>query len=257
MADVVRTHDSAEAARLLKTGGRLRRLAHDMAVDLDAVNVPAPHVPPLRLLLGAVDGDVDGIAVAAAAAVLPGHVDDAIWSGVDRAEYWRQLLHGTGPCGAVLLAQSRLVRDTDGAIAAAVVVTTMPATEWWAGDPWIPEIFVIAPFQGRGLGGLLLGHAVRMCGDAGYQRLGLTVSEGNPARRLYERFGFGHSAGRGSSIWEAHPAGSSVTDPSPVETRTMGASAITRAHLEVLRRVSYASLHAPAAAEARRFDAAG
>ena len=190
MADVLRTHDSAEAARLLATGGRLRRLAHDMAVDLDAVKVPAPHVPPLTLLLEAIDGHVDGIAAAAAAAVLPGHVDDAIWSGVDRAEYWRQLLNGSGPCGAVLPAPSRLVRTTDGAIAAAVVVSRMAATEWWAGDPWIPEIFVVAPFQGRGLGGLLLGHALRMWGGARYQRLGLTVSEGNPARHLYERFGF-------------------------------------------------------------------
>jgi mycothiol synthase len=161
-----------------------------MAVDLKAAEPPKTRGLPTGLRLARLDADIDGIAVAAAAAVPPGHVDFDIWSGVDRFGYWRQLLAGEGPCGSVLPAASCLVRDQDDAIVAALVVTDMPASEWWAGDPWIPEVFVVSGHQGKGIGGLLVGQAVRACVDAGNRRLGLTVSDGNPARHLYERFGF-------------------------------------------------------------------
>ncbi|MGA8634784.1 MAG: GNAT family N-acetyltransferase [Candidatus Dormiibacterota bacterium] len=187
---VVRTHDGIEAARLIAAGGRLRRLAYDMAVDLKTARTPETRPLSAGLHVERLDADIDGIALAAANAVPPSHVDFGIWSGVDRFEYWRQLLAGEGPCGSVLPAASCLVRDQDGAIVAALVVTDMPASEWWAGDPWIPEVFVVSGHQGQGLGGLLVGHAARVCVDGGYGRLGLTVSDGNPARHLYERFGF-------------------------------------------------------------------
>jgi GNAT superfamily N-acetyltransferase len=161
-----------------------------MAVDLSAARVPKPQTTPAGVNLQALDSDVAGIALAASAATLPGHVDFGIWSTVDRTEYWQRLLDGFGPCGPILPGASRILRDAAGAIVGSVVVTEMPAREWWVGGPWIPEIFVTSEFQGRGLGGLLLGHAVRTCVQAGCGRLGLTVSEGNPARHLYERFGF-------------------------------------------------------------------
>jgi GNAT superfamily N-acetyltransferase len=130
------------------------------------------------------------IALSAASATTPDHVDFPVWARMDRVEYWRRLLDGKGPCGAILPEPSRLLRGAGGLIVGAVVVTEMEATGWWAADPWIPELFVVSGFQGRGLGGLLLGHALRACAAAGYERCGLTVSEGNPARHLYERFGF-------------------------------------------------------------------
>lgn len=187
---VVRTHDGVEAARLLAAGGRLRRLARDMAVDLIAARTPEARAVPTDIRLETLGSDIEGIALAAADAVLPGHVDFGVWSGVDRFEYWRQLLAGEGPCGSVLPKASCVVRDQGGAIVGALVVTDMPASEWWAGDPWIPEVFVVSGHQGQGLGGLLVGHAVRACVDGGSRRLGLTVSDRNPARQLYERFGF-------------------------------------------------------------------
>ena len=161
-----------------------------MAVDLRAALTPETRRLPDGFRLETLAPDVDRIALAAADALSPGHVDFGIWSGVDRFEYWRQLLAGEGPCGSVLPAASRLVRDRSGAIAGALVVTEMPASEWWAGGPWIPEVYVVSAHQGQGLGGLLVRHAVRACIDGGYGRLGLTVSDGNPARHLYERFGF-------------------------------------------------------------------
>jgi GNAT superfamily N-acetyltransferase len=187
---LIRTHDSDEAAHLVATGGQLRRVARDMAVDLSTARIPEPGSTPEGLRVEVLGSDSDGIAAAAAAALLPEHVDFGIWSGVDRFRYWRQLLAGQGPCGSVLHAPSRLARDRAGGVVGAVVVTHMAASEWWSGDPWIPEIFVVADFHRRGLGSLLLGHAMRSCSQGGHRRLGLTVSEGNPARNLYERFGF-------------------------------------------------------------------
>ncbi|HVC42170.1 MAG TPA: GNAT family N-acetyltransferase [Candidatus Saccharimonadales bacterium] len=187
---MARTHDSAEAAELLASGGRLRRLAHDMVIDLEAATIPRTAPMPRGMRVETLDGDEASLAIAAAGALTPTHVDFAIWAGVDRAEYWGRLLAGGGPCGPVLPAASRLIRDMDGAIAGAAIVTAMNATDWWTGDPWVPEIFVVSMYQGRGVGGLLLEHALDACARAGDKHLGLTVSQGNPARRLYERFGF-------------------------------------------------------------------
>jgi GNAT superfamily N-acetyltransferase len=162
-----------------------------MVVNIKGARLPAPHAAPTGLLIEALECDVADIAAAAAAATTRDHVDFAIWAGVDRAEYWRLLLNGEGPCGSILPAASRLARRDGGNIVGAAVVTEMKATDWWAaGDPWLPEIFVVPDFQGRGLGAVLLGHALRSCAQAGYERFGLTVSESNPARHLYDRFGF-------------------------------------------------------------------
>jgi GNAT superfamily N-acetyltransferase len=161
-----------------------------MAADLSAAVLPAPRSTPAGIRLEALSADSEAIAAAAAAATLPGHIDFGIWSGVDRAEYWRQLLAGEGPCGSVIREASRMAVDHDGEIVGVVAVTHMPESEWWSGDPWIPEIFVVSGYQGHGLGARLIGHAAHACAQDGYQRLGLTVTEGNPARHLYERFGF-------------------------------------------------------------------
>jgi mycothiol synthase len=161
-----------------------------MAVDLTIAPIPKARPTPPDVRLDALDSDVEAIALAASRATVPGHVDFGIWAQVDRDGYWRRLVRGEGPCGPVMPGASGLLREDSGSIVGTVVVTAMPAHDWWVGAPWIPEIFVTSGFQGRGLGGLLLGHAIRTCSQAGHRALGLTVSEGNPARRLYERFGF-------------------------------------------------------------------
>ncbi len=52
--------------------------------------------------------------------------------------------------------------------------------------------FIVAPrFQGRGIGGLLLGRAIEFCRRAGHGRVVLWTFAGlEEARRLYERAGF-------------------------------------------------------------------
>jgi ribosomal protein S18 acetylase RimI-like enzyme len=52
------------------------------------------------------------------------------------------------------------------------------------------DLAIAPPAQGRGFGAALLVHAMIGTRDAGLPTLGLTVTDGNPARRLYDRMGF-------------------------------------------------------------------
>lgn len=69
-------------------------------------------------------------------------------------------------------------------------MTAMAGSDWWPGGPWVTEMFVVPTLQNRGLGRRLLAHAAAACAGAGYKRLGLTVTDGNAAERLYRRVGF-------------------------------------------------------------------
>ncbi|GIW10976.1 MAG: GNAT family N-acetyltransferase [Dehalococcoidia bacterium] len=66
----------------------------------------------------------------------------------------------------------------------------------WRGDQpeaqgELQELVVARPYQGMGLGRRLVALAIQHTARAGRRRIGLYVGEQNePARRLYERFGF-------------------------------------------------------------------
>ncbi len=59
-------------------------------------------------------------------------------------------------------------------------------------DPGVPEpsIGVAVPARGRGVGGGLLAALLGRAEDDGFGALSLSVEDGNPALRLYERSGF-------------------------------------------------------------------
>ncbi|MGW0969561.1 N-acetyltransferase family protein [Streptomyces sp. NPDC002516] len=60
-----------------------------------------------------------------------------------------------------------------------------------ARDGLLLEHFYLAPgLQGRGIGSDVLGHLLERC-DRDGARVRLNVLQGSPARRLYERYGFG------------------------------------------------------------------
>ena len=56
----------------------------------------------------------------------------------------------------------------------------------------VPElsIAVFPEFRGGGVGGLLLGALIARAESAGRRGISLSVADGNPDRRLYERHGF-------------------------------------------------------------------
>ena len=66
----------------------------------------------------------------------------------------------------------------------------------------IPElsIGVRPPLRRRGIGAALLGALVRLAREAGHGALSLSVEPDNPARSLYERFGF-RKVGTGGGAW--------------------------------------------------------
>jgi GNAT superfamily N-acetyltransferase len=141
------------------------------------------------LKMTGIDRSAAEIAAAAESATPPSHVDFSIWVGLDRVGYWKELLRGE-VAGPVCIEPSRLLIEPSGSIVGALIVTLMEPSDWWSGGPWIPEMFVIPGWQGRGLGRLLLTFAINACARAGHRYLGLTVSAANPAKRLYDRFGF-------------------------------------------------------------------
>lgn len=81
----------------------------------------------------------------------------------------------------------------DGAeVVAAVLITEVDAdlALEWPGGTWIADVFVAPSHGGQGLGRALLGHAVGRSRAAGHDVMGLAVTVGNPARRLYDAAGF-------------------------------------------------------------------
>jgi RimJ/RimL family protein N-acetyltransferase len=77
----------------------------------------------------------------------------------------------------------------DGEVAAGIVVSIRPQPVPYGG-PWVHDIWRVPGISEPGMGAALLAQAMRMLDEDGFPTLGLTVSAGNPARRVYERLGF-------------------------------------------------------------------
>ncbi|MFF2349873.1 GNAT family N-acetyltransferase [Kitasatospora sp. NPDC058115] len=119
------------------------------------------------------------------AAFGPGHPDhrpeDAgnAPSAVDRLA---ELLAGE-VIGPLLPSSALVVDDADRVVAGAVLTD-------WDGLPWIAHVFRDPAHGYPGLGGDLLRRTVADVALAGRSAIGLAVTEGNRARRLYEEMGF-------------------------------------------------------------------
>lgn len=179
-----------EAAALRAAGARLVRHVHYLVLDpLDAV--PAGEALPDGLTLRAGVETGDSLIGAALAAYPPGHPDAQPFRSRSEAEEEMAALLGGGAAGPLVHDASATVADATGGVAGAVIVTRLPAQAWgWPGGCWVAEVFVAAGWQGRGLGRALMRHAIARCVAAGEARIGLAVTDGNPAERLYLRLGF-------------------------------------------------------------------
>jgi GNAT superfamily N-acetyltransferase len=83
-----------------------------------------------------------------------------------------------------------LIDGLTDTVAGALLVTAMPAAAWWDGGPWLCDLFVAPTHQGAGIGRQLLQLMIARCTEGGYERIGLSVTDGNPAERLYRALGF-------------------------------------------------------------------
>jgi GNAT superfamily N-acetyltransferase len=187
-----RTTDAAEGAALRAAGASLLRHSHDLVLDLASVS-PGPDWsdPPLAdgLKLIAVTEARAGLGSAMLQAYPPGH-PDASHSPQESERRAQEVL--SGGAGQVLEPPSAaIVEAARGSVAGAVVLTRLGPEPWgWDGGPWVAEVFVVPAYQGRGLGRALLRRAVAWSHAVGERWMGLTVTEGNPAERLYASVGF-------------------------------------------------------------------
>jgi GNAT superfamily N-acetyltransferase len=171
--------DEALGRALVAAGGTLTRHGHLMSHDL--AERPAWREPPGYRLTD-VDRPAADLVDAYRAAFPPGHVDH-------RGEPPEQSLaelesHLSGRAFGPLLAGSGLAIAPDDAVAGAILLGTLPGEPPLNG-PWLIEVFRHP--RHRGVGRALVERALALT-DAPV--LGLIVSEGNPARRLYEDLGF-------------------------------------------------------------------
>jgi len=77
----------------------------------------------------------------------------------------------------------------DGDVIAAIIVSLREG-EAPFGGPWVSELWCDPRFQHQGIGRTLLTTAITSLTEDGYTSLGLAVSYGNPAKKLYESLGF-------------------------------------------------------------------
>ena len=167
--------DEALGRELIAAGGAATRHGHLMSHDL--AERPAWR-DPAGYRLTEIDRPAADLIDAYLAAFPPGHVDHrpdpgpALENDLAGVEF--------GP----LLRGSGLAVDDGGGVVGAIVLGTLPGEPPLNG-PWVIELFRHPAH--RGIGRALLERALALAeGPA----LGLMVTEGNPARGLYEALGF-------------------------------------------------------------------
>ena len=151
--------------------------------------ISKPEIEPVALPDGwslTEGGWDDDLASALATAYAPGHPDGG-WTENDTGQV-RAMFDKADPVPPLSPASARLV-GPDGRSAGHVLCAgPVPWTDYRCA--WVLNLGVGPRAQGRGFGRALLVHALRGSHAAGLPALALAVTDGNPARRLYDRAGF-------------------------------------------------------------------
>jgi L-amino acid N-acyltransferase YncA len=173
---------------LLAAGAHGRRHAHVRSRDLRADPAGRPGAPPPGVRIGPLDADAAALAAIYAAAYPPEHPDWTYGGApADPEAELGDILAGrmVGP----VLDCSRLALDASGAMAGALIVTGAEGEPPFGG-PWVAELFRRSGADLRGTGRALLEVGLAEASASGLATLGLAVTEGNPAERLYAALGF-------------------------------------------------------------------
>ncbi|REF98533.1 acetyltransferase (GNAT) family protein [Asanoa ferruginea] len=177
------TLETSDDGLVAALGLPLSRAATELRHDL--AELPAPVALPDGWSL-AEGGWDDDLASALAAAYAPGHPDGG-WTENDTGQV-RAMFDKGDPVPPLSPASARLV-GPDGRSAGHVLCAgPVPWTDYRCA--WVLNLGVGPQAQGRGFGWALLVHALRGSHAAGLPALALAVTDGNPARRLYDRAGF-------------------------------------------------------------------
>jgi GNAT superfamily N-acetyltransferase len=175
---------------LVAAGARRRRHAHVFSRDLRA-DPPPPWRPsrvPDGVRITPLDRPAADLVDAWRAAFPPGHPDHL--GGPPPADVERELADQiAGQVLGPLLPCSGLAVNDEDRVVAGIIVTDRRGTPPW-GAPWVGDLFRHPDRRWAGLGRLLLERALGIAAELGLPTLGLAVTEGNPARRLYESLCF-------------------------------------------------------------------
>jgi GNAT superfamily N-acetyltransferase len=174
--------DEQLGRELVAGGGKAIRHAHLMSYDM-AVRPRWQDPPGYRLT--DVDRPAADLVDAYLAAFPPGHVDHRPEETREKATAVLDGYISGGEFGP-LLRGSGLAVASDDAVVGAILLGTLPGDPPLNG-PWLIEVFRHP--EHRGVGRALCERALAL---ADVPVLGLMVTEGNPARGLYEALGFRH-----------------------------------------------------------------
>ncbi len=184
--------DEALGLALLAVGATPRRHAHVYSRDLRA-QPPAAWEPartPPGVRITALDRPAADLVDAWHAAFPADHPDHL--GGPPPADVEQELADQiAGRVLGPMLPCSGLAVAGDGRVVAAVIVTDRPGVPPFGG-PWVCDLFRHPAREWAGLGRLLLERALSLTAAAGLPALSLAVTDGNPARRLYESLAFRH-----------------------------------------------------------------
>lgn len=180
------TDDDRLVEALVARGGVVQRRAHDYEYAL--ADVPAEWATPV--LPAGYDltptADATELVPAHVAAYPPDHPDHE--AGLDHERELGGILGGH-ILGPFVPAASWVVRRGD-VVAGGILVVDRPAFDEMSPRLWVIDLFVSPEETGRGLGRALIQRSVRGAADAGHELVGLVVTDGNPARELYESTDF-------------------------------------------------------------------
>ncbi|WP_354700351.1 hypothetical protein DSM112329_00620 [Paraconexibacter sp. AEG42_29] len=183
---LVAVHPGPLGDALLAAGATLRRHAHVMRLDLARVPPRPPAPAPPGVTVAALDPRElpAGLGEPNLAAYPAGHPDAR--PGETAASALAELQRiADGLVTGPLHPATRMAIGADASPLGAVFVNDRPAS-----GPWITDIFRRPGPATRGLGSLLLDHAVAAVRDVGGIQVGLAVTDGNPAQTLYVDRGF-------------------------------------------------------------------
>jgi mycothiol synthase len=176
----IKSNDEEAARALIGAGCTLVRAATDMQRGFDEPIPEAPVADGWSIVPHDWDDD---LAVALNAAYGPDHPDQG-----DRPTRLRSLTEGEKALTVLPGATARLKDPGGRSMGEVFTVGPVP----WGSVPmsWVLDLAVGPGGQGRGFGAALLAYAMSGTRQAGLAIVGLTVTDGNPARRLYDRMGF-------------------------------------------------------------------
>lgn len=193
----VSSSDNAFIDRLLSDGAAIIRDAFVMTRPLTNADASDESTTSTQTLWTATSFGIDGEPPLPWARILPSwrraypqdHPDHESGDDGRLITECFEPLTKKGALGDLLTPESTLALDRFGSVIGGIIINNRPGEPPFAG-PWVSDIWRDPASEAKGVGSQLLRRAIQLLAGRGFPALSLTVSQGNPARHVYEREGF-------------------------------------------------------------------